>query len=141
MKATFLRLILPVLLFACFTSCDDEPEDGAVPLKWEDSADIQLGVWDAKVDVPAEGASYSLVCINARETGIGLSEVRVDEQLVDIVDYTLAEGEWGKIVCEGKNVTVTIAPNTTDKERVISAIPSQVGYFYYLIFTQQPAAK
>lgn len=141
MKKTFLWLILPIMLFACFTSCDDEPEDGSVPLKWEDSADIQLGVWDAKVDVPAEGASYSLVCINARETGIWLGDVQVDEQLIEHEDIHAAEGEWGKIVCEGKNLNITIAPNTTDEVRVICAIPTQIGYFYYLIFTQQPAAK
>ena len=47
MKTTFLRLILPVLLLVCFTSCDEEKGqeqmESSSSLKWESCAGIQLG--------------------------------------------------------------------------------------------------
>jgi len=53
----------------------------------------------------------------------------------------IAEGEWGRIVCKDKYLNMDIAPNTTGKERVIEVDPTQVGYLYTFMLTQQPATK
>lgn len=148
MKTTFLRLILPVLLLVCFTSCDEEKGqeqmESSSSLKWEPCAGIQLGKGYSFVDVPAEGASYVLVCTNAMVewSGIWLHDVQIDGQYLTLdEEQHIAEGEWGRIVCKDKYLNMDIAPNTTDKTRVIRVKPTQIGYFYDFILTQQPATK
>lgn len=148
MKTTFLRLILPVLLLVCFTSCDEEKGqeqmESSSSLKWEPCAGIQLGKGYSFVDVPAEGASYALVCTNAMAewSGIWLHDVQIDGQYLTLdEEQHIAEGEWGRIVCKDKYLNMDIAPNTTDKTRVIRVKPTQIGYFYDFILTQQPATK
>lgn len=143
MKTTFLRLICPALLLVCLTSCDKEQEDKSSSLTWEECANIQLGDAYTSVDVPPEGKSYSLVCTNAMpQTGIWLSSVVMDEQPLALdKDKHIAEGEWGRIVCEDKYLNITITPNTTGKVRVIDVTPTQIGYFYLFILTQEPIAK
>lgn len=148
MKTTFLRLILPVLQLVCFTSCDEEKGqeqmESSSSLKWESCAGIQLGKGYSFVDVPAEGASYALVCTNAMVewSGIWLHDVQIDGQYLTLdEEQHIAEGEWGRIVCKDKYLNMDIAPNTTDKTRVIRVKPTQIGYFYDFILTQQPATK
>ena len=145
MKTTFLRLILPILLLVCFTSCDEEKGQGQMEssssLKWESCTGIQLGKGCSFVDVPAEGTSYALVCINAHVdwSGIWLNSVQVDGQNLALDEEKhIAEGEWGRIVCKDKYLNMDITPNTTGKERVIEVTPTQIGYFYYFKLTQQP---
>lgn len=145
MKTTFLRLILPVLLLVCFTSCDEEKGqeqmESSSSLKWESCAGIQLGKGYSFVDVPAEGASYALVCTNAMVewSGIWLHDVQIDGQYLTLdEEQHIAEGEWGRIVCKDKYLNMDITPNTTGKERVIEVTPTQIGYFYYFKLTQQP---
>ena len=98
-------------------------------------------VADLRVDVPAEGTSYALVCINAHVdwSGIWLNSVQVDGQNLALDEEKhIAEGEWGRIVCKDKYLNMDITPNTTGKERVIEVTPTQIGYFYYFKLTQQP---
>ena len=143
MKTTFLRLIVPVLLLVCFTGCDDEEDINSV-LKWEPCAGVQFDVRRGSIDVPAEGASYELVCTNAHVdwSGIWLDSVQVDGQNLTLDEERhIAEGEWGRIVCKDKYLNMDIAPNTTGKERVIEVDPTQVGYLYTFMLTQQPATK
>ena len=140
MKTTFLRLIVPVLLLVCFTGCDDEEDINSV-LKWEPCAGVQFDVRRGSIDVPAEGASYELVCTNAHVdwSGIWLDSVQVDGQNLTLDEERhIAEGEWGRIVCKDKYLNMDIAPNTTGKERVIEVDPTQVGYLYTFELTQQP---
>ena len=143
MNTTFLRLIMPVLLLVCFTSCDEDIEKNSV-LKWEPCAGVQFDVRRGSIDVPAEGASYALVCTNADMNwgGIVLMNVVVDGQILTLdEEWHIAEGEWGRIVCKDKYLDMDIAPNTTGKERVIEVDPTQVGYLYTFELTQQPATK
>ena len=143
MNTTFLRLIMPVLLLVCFTSCDEDIEKNSV-LKWEPCAGVQFDVRRGSIDVPAEGASYALVCTNADMNwgGIVLMNVVVDGQILTLdEEWHIAEGEWGRIVCKDKYLNMDIAPNTTGKERVIEVDPTQVGYLYTFELTQQPATK
>lgn len=140
MNTTFLRLIMPVLLLVCFTSCDEDIEKNSV-LKWEPYAGVQFDVRRGSIDVPAEGASYALVCTNAHVDwgGIWLNSVQVDGQYLTLDEEKhIAEGEWGRIVCEDKYLNMDIAPNTTGKERVIEVDPTQIGCFYTFKLTQQP---
>lgn len=151
MKTTFLRLILPILLLACFTGCDEEEEmipDGIyIALTWEKCEGLQLGEYNTTVDIPAEGISYSLVCTNAWEDTIWLQSVKIDGQSLTIEndeDKQLplsVEGEWGKVVCEGKNLHITIAPSNYITERVIEITPTQIGHIYTFTFTQAPVKK
>lgn len=140
MKTTFLRLIVPVLLLVCFTGCDEQLDGGSV-LKWEPCAGVQFDIGNGYIDVPAEGASYALVCTNAHVDwgGIWLNSVQVDGQYLTLDEEKhIAEGEWGRIVCKDKYLNMDITPNTTGKERVIEVTPTQIGYFYYFKLTQQP---
>lgn len=150
MKTTFLRLVLPMLLLACFTGCDDDPKGEELQngvLIWEKCDGLQLGEAYTKTDIPAEGISYSLVCTNAMELGIWLQSVKIDDQSLKLErdeDKQLplsVEGEWGKVVCEGKNLHITIAPNTNMTERVIEIKPTQIGCFYTFTFNQPPVKK
>lgn len=147
MKTTFLRLVLPILLLACFTGCDKEPLDENGVLIWEKCDGLQLGEGYTYADIPAEGISYSLVCTNAWEDTIWLQSVKIDGQSLTIEndeDKQLplsVEGEWGKVVCEGKNLLITIAPNTNMTERVIEIEPTRIGCFYTFKFTQPPVKK
>lgn len=145
MKTTFLRLILPVLLLVCFTSCDEEKGqeqmESSSSLTWEPCSGIQLSEAYSLVDVPAEGTSYALVCTNAHVdwSGIWLNSVQVDGQNLALDEEKhIAEGEWGRIVCKDKYLNMDITPNTTGKERVIEVTPTQIGCFYTFKLTQQP---
>ena len=75
-------------------------------------------------------------------SGIWLHDVQIDGQYLTLdEEQHIAEGEWGRIVCKDKYLNMDIAPNTTDKTRVIRVKPTQIGYFYDFILTQQPATK
>ncbi len=150
MKTTFLRLVMPILLLVCFTGCNEEEEkmlDGGTALTWEKCEGLQLGKNYTVADIPAEGISYSLVCTNAWEDTIWLQSVKIDGQSLTIEkdeDKQLplsVEGEWGKVVCEGKNLHITIAPSNYITERVIEIKPTQIGCFYTFTFTQAPVKK
>lgn len=148
MKTTFLRLVLPILLLACFTGCDKEPLDENGVLIWEKCDGLQLGEGYTYADIPAEGITYSLVCLNPwYDDTIWLQSVSIDGQSLTIEkdeDKQLplsVEGEWGKVVCEGKNLLITIAPNTNMTERVIEIEPTRIGCFYTFKFTQPPVKK
>lgn len=150
MKTTFLRLVMPILLLVCFTGCNEEEEkmlDGSTALTWEKCEGLQLGENYTVADIPAEGISYSLVCTNAKELGIWLQSVKIDGQSLKLEmdeDKQLplsVEGEWGKVVCEGKNLHITIAPSNYITERVIEIKPTQIGCFYTFTFTQAPVKK
>ena len=144
MKSTFLHGLLSVLLLVCFTGCKEDMIDGKLsPLTWEECSGIELGEWSASVNVPAEGASYLLVCTNPWPNyGIWLSSVSVDEQFVTLdEEQFMAEGEWGSVVCEEEKLSMTIAPNHTGKVRVIEVKPTRIGCFYTFILTQPPLAE
>ena len=144
MKTIFLRLIVPVLLLICFAGCDEEKELNSSFLTWEPYTGVQFGEGIGYMDVPAEGASYALVCTNAHVDwgGIWLNSVQVDGQYLTLDEEKhIAEGEWGRIVCKDKYLNMDIAPNTTGKVRVIEVDPTQIGCFYTFMLTQQPATK
>ncbi len=150
MKTTFLRLVMPILLLVCFTGCDEEEKmlDGLGVLIWEKCEGLQLGEGYTYADIPAEGITYSLVCLNPwYDDTIWLQSVSIDGQSLTIEkdeDKQLplsVEGEWGKVVCEGKNLLITIAPNTNMTERVIEIEPTRIGCFYTFKFTQPPVKK
>lgn len=148
MKTTFLRLVLPILLLACFTGCDKEPLDKNGVLIWEKCDGLQLGEGYTYADIPAEGITYSLVCLNPwYDDTIWLQSVSIDGQSLTIEkdeDKQLplsVEGEWGKVVCEGKNLHITIAPSNYITERVIEITPTQIGHIYTFTFNQPPVKK
>ena len=105
MKITFLRLIMPVLLLVCFTGCDKEKELKSSSLTWEPCSGIQLGEAYSLVDVPAEGTSYALVCINAHVdwSGIWLNSVQVDGQNLALdEEKAYCRGRMGKNRVQGQ---------------------------------------
>ncbi len=134
MKQLFQITTILLLLFAT-ASCGEEMVGDWDPIQWK-VVPSSANTLAPEIDVPADGATYTLICDNYSSPWV--TEIQVDGVYIDF-DYQDSQNVWCdeiRISIVGRRLTAIVAPNTTNAPRTISATTTVGDAFSTITFHQ-----
>jgi hypothetical protein len=133
MKKIFGTIVLLLAVMASVASCGDEPDGKWEKMKWNDLSGLTKE--DGIYIVPATGGTYTFECKNYNpwidHCSSGYNDVVVSS-------YTHVYNEWFDVLCNNKNVIVTIAPLTSTSARQLTVELTAGDIFDSFKFEQRP---